>query len=50
MHNFQQPLLKKHAQETFLNIINAENSCAAEYFCGNCDTFINWLIDWLIDW
>ncbi len=24
MYNFQQPLLKKHAQETCLNIINAE--------------------------
>ncbi len=27
------------AQETFLIIINVENSCAAQYFCGNCDTF-----------
>ncbi len=24
------------AQETFLIIINVENSCAAQYFCGNC--------------
>ncbi len=23
----------------FLIIINVENSCAAQYFCGNCDTF-----------
>jgi len=28
------------AQETFLNIINAENCCAAEYFCGNCDKLL----------
>ncbi len=27
------------AQETFLIIINVENSCAAQYFCGNWDTF-----------
>jgi len=27
------------AKETFLVIINVENSCAAEYFCWNCDTF-----------
>ncbi len=27
------------AQEIFLIIINVENSCAAQYFCGNCDTF-----------
>ncbi len=27
------------AQETFLIIINVENSRAAQYFCGNCDTF-----------
>ncbi len=27
------------AQETFLIIINAENSCAAQYFCGNRDIF-----------
>ncbi len=26
------------AQETFLIIIN-ENSCAGQYFCGNCETF-----------
>ncbi len=26
-------------QETFMIIINVENSCAAQYFCGNCDTF-----------
>ncbi len=26
-------------QQTFLIIINVENSCAAEYFCVNCDTF-----------
>jgi len=25
------------AQETFLIIINVENSCAASYFCGNRD-------------
>ncbi len=24
------------AQETFLIIINVENSCTASYFCGNC--------------
>ncbi len=28
------------AQETFMIIINVENSCAAQYFCGNWDTFI----------
>ncbi len=27
------------AQETFLIIINVENSCAAEYLRGNRDTF-----------
>ncbi len=27
------------AQEIFLIIINVENSCAAQYFCGNCDAF-----------
>ncbi len=27
------------AQERFLIIINVENSCAAQYFCGNRDTF-----------
>ncbi len=27
-------------QETFLIIINVENSCAAQYFCGNCDIYI----------
>ncbi len=27
------------AHETFLIIINVKNSCAAYYFCGNCDTF-----------
>ncbi len=27
------------AQKTFLIIINTENSHAAQYFCGNCDTF-----------
>jgi len=26
------------AQETVLFIINVENSCAAEYFCGHCYT------------
>ncbi len=26
-------------QETFLIIINVENSCAASYFCGNRDAF-----------
>ncbi len=26
------------AQETFLNIISVENSCAASYFCGTIDT------------
>ncbi len=26
-------------QESFLIIISVENSCAAEYFCGNRDTF-----------
>ncbi len=29
------------AQETFLIIIiNVENNCAASYFCGNCDIFV----------
>jgi len=28
------------AQETFLIIINVENRCAASYFCGNHDTFL----------
>ncbi len=27
-------------QKSFLIIINVENSCAAEYFSGNRDTFI----------
>ncbi len=27
------------AQETFLIIINVEDSCAAQYFCGNRDAF-----------
>ncbi len=27
------------AQEAFMIIIDVENSCAAEYFCGNRDTF-----------
>ncbi len=27
------------AQETFLIIINVENSCAAQYFSGNHDAF-----------
>ncbi len=28
------------AQETFPIIINVENSCAAQYFCGNSDILI----------
>ncbi len=27
------------AHETFIIIMNVENSCAASYFCGNCDIF-----------
>ncbi len=27
------------SQETFLIIINVKISCAAQYFCGNCDAF-----------
>ncbi len=33
-------LLLISAQETFLIIINVENSCAAQYICGNRDAFI----------
>ncbi len=32
------------AQETFLIIVDVENSCAASCFCGNRDTFIVFLI------
>jgi len=47
-----QNIIKKHdpselfliwwfgAQETFLIIINVENSCVADYFCGNRDRFV----------
>ncbi len=35
-------ILQKSAQETFLIIINVENSCAAQYFCGNCDQRQHW--------
>ncbi len=28
------------AQEAFIIIINVENSCAASYFCGNCNMFL----------
>ncbi len=31
--------LQKSSQETFLIIINVENSRTAQYFCGNCDIF-----------
>jgi len=27
------------ARKTFMIISNVENSCAPQYFCGNCDTF-----------
>ncbi len=38
------------AQETFLIIINDENSCAAKYFCWNWNIlFIYFLIIWWIE-
>jgi len=54
--NLQQPLLHFlicwfGVQETFLIIINVENSCAAAlYFCRNHDTFDTWhsSINWWI--
>ncbi len=35
------------AQETFLIIINVENGCAAQYFCGNSDTFFG-ILWWIV--
>ncbi len=32
-------IFQKSFKETFLVIINVENTCAASYFCGKCDTF-----------
>ncbi len=50
MHNYSSlqchMILQKSAQEIFGIIINAENSCANEYFCENGNTFIQ---DYLIN-
>ncbi len=35
------------AQETFLIIINVENSCAAQYFCGNRHTLFFRIHRWI---
>ncbi len=31
------------AQQTFLIMMNVENCCAAQYFCGKSDTIQSWV-------
>ncbi len=35
------------AQEMFIIVITVENSCAAQYFCENHDTFLFKIFLWI---
>ncbi len=33
---------RNHSHNLIIHFINDENSCAAQYFCGNCDYIFCW--------